>query len=251
MNANALRKCSYFSFLFFFMALIYTGACGSAGTSSETGTFTLRGSSSQSASSSESEFINPAVSASSVSIKIYDAWISTSETCANPTKVFHSESGETFNMASSPTISSTSVAQGTYPCIIAKMSDNITFSPQTSEGSCTAGASYTIDVCRAEENRSSTDPDGNTVTCTGTHGVPAVNQITIYISTFSTNDITNGGSGNEFAAPTASNRNQGIKLSSPLVVTATTSGTFFTDFTNKISGAQSSCDLDPPVFGFR
>lgn len=256
MKTNLSRRRFYVVGLFI-LIVFYIGGCGGSapdtkGTSSHT--FTLKGSSSQSASSDESPMIQAAVSPSSVLITIYKAWISASDTCSNPIEVFSNDSGKTFDMTSSPTITTTSVPEGTYPCVIAQISDQIRYTPSASEGSCASGTEYTRDICREDEGspRQSIDPDGNITTCTGTETNHIENRLTVYISTLSTNDpASDSGGENEFFPPTTSDPSRGIKLSNALVVNSDKTGIFYTDFSNKITGAESECDLNPPIFGFR
>ncbi len=85
--------------------------------------------------------------------------------------------------------------------------------------------------------------------CTGTDGSPVDTQVPLFLSTQSTN--SGGGGGSAFDQPTTANSPNGFTLNGEFVVTGTGSGTFVVNFNNKVDGGNASCDLNPPIFGFR
>lgn len=197
------------------------------------------------------------VSPSEVLISVYAISVSTSADCSNPTVVLNNGSTPVeYNFTSGPKLGAAAVTAGTYPCIIMKMSDVIKFRPATTEGTCTAGTQYTIDVCRAGSGTytpmtisGSSATYGTAATaCTGSDGTPVDTQVPLFLSTQSTN--SGGGGGSAFDRPAVAGTN-GFTLNGAFVVTGTGSGTFVVNFNNKVDGSGGSCGLNPPVFGFR
>ena len=200
-----------------------------------TPTLTLKGSNSLS-------LVSPSVA----NVTIYKFAVSASTDCSSPITVFSSTEGKTVDMNAGPDIGSGDLAVGTYPCVIMEMSDAIAFTPATTTGSCTAGTSYTINVCRQFQEGStitSTLIDGTSVTCTDN-----AETVAVYISTVAANSTNTP---DPFNAPSATETGKGIKLAAALEVTADTTGTFVMDTTDKIDGSNDTCDLQPPVFAFR
>ena len=202
------------------------------------------------------------VSPSSVLIKLYAILASTSTSCANPVVVVnYGTDGKTFDFMKTPDLGGGKLPDGTYPCVILKMSDVITIVPAGTTGLCTAGQSYTLDVCRSGGGGGTYTPvtiSGTTATygtvgtaCTGTYASPSDNQPGLFLTTTGTT-VSGGGSGQSFDSPAGDVRN-GFKLNGALVVSGSGGGQFVVDFTNKINGASGSggCDLDPPTFSFR
>lgn len=196
------------------------------------------------------------VSPSEVLISVYAVAVSASADCSNPIVVL--DNGATaveYNFTSTPKLGAASVAAGTYPCVIMKMSDVIKFRPATTEGTCTAGTQYTIDVCRSGAGTytpmtisgASASYGTAATACTGSSGTPVDTQVPLFLSTQSTNS---GGGGSAFDRPATAGSN-GFTLSGAFVVTGTGSGTFVVNFNNKVDGSGGSCDLSPPTFGFR
>lgn len=198
-----------------------------------------------------------AIDPSSVKISIYAVAVSTSADCSNPTVVI--DNGSTpveVNFTSTPSLGAATVTAGTYPCVILKMSDVIKFTPAASSGSCNSTVEYTIDVCRSGAgtytpfNISGTSATYGTAgtACTGTSGSPIDTQVPLFLSTQSTNT---GGGGSAFDRPATAGTN-GFNLSGAFTVSSSgSSGTFVVNFNGKIDGSGGSCDLNPPVFGFR
>jgi hypothetical protein len=192
-------------------------------------------------------FTNPA----QVIIKLYGIGVSTSLDCSNPILVNSWDGGKEFDFKQSPFLGGSSVPEGTYPCVILRMSDVIKFRPQGSDGtSCVAGTQYTIDVCRSGTGTYTpftNNTFGATAACTGTQGTPAEDKVLLFLTTASTN--TGSGSGAAFVRPVSTA--DGFKLNNPFVVSGSKSGTFVVNFDNKVDGSQPVCDLSAPTFNFR
>jgi hypothetical protein len=194
---------------------------------------------------------NPAT----VFISLYAIAVSQSTDCSNPIVVVdYGDTPKEFNFASSPRLGGGFVPDGTYPCVMLKMKDVIRFRPATTDQACIAGTEYPIDVCRSGTHTPlavSTATFGSG-TCSGTNDAPVDDKVTLFISTIST--YTGQGGGSCFTRPTDSPSTQGFTLNGPFVVSGSKSGTFVVNFNGKVDGSQNgatTCDLLPPVFGFR
>lgn len=178
-------------------------------------------------------------------INVYKFAVSASADCSDPITVFNEAEGLSVNMEEGPTIGSGELADGTYPCVILEMDDEITFTPSETDGSCASGVEQKINVCRQfSETTTITSKliDGTTVTCTD-----AAEKIAVYIST---NSSSTTEPMDPFNPPAAADSTSGIKLGSALVVSGTTSGTFKMDTTGKVDGSNTECDMGPPAFSF-
>ena len=198
-------------------------------------------------------FARAAVNTQSATIKVYKVYFSASGNCANPIVVLNGETTSAgfiqINMASNPTIGSGTITDGTYPCVIFKMSDQVTFAPSDSEGSCVDGTSYTIDVCKdyGFGNPPVTNAEsGATSNCDSTE-----NTIWVYMSTFSTT-TTGAAANNPFTPPTSNGDSaRGMQLSGTVTVSGGLAGTFVFGTNGKVIGTGLTCDMNPPDFAFR
>jgi hypothetical protein len=174
-------------------------------------------------------------------IKPYKVAVSTSQLCTNLQTVFSTTSASYVDFLTSPTIGDGQLADATYPCIVIEMSSQIKYKPTSTNGSCTAGTQYTLNVC--QNNQVSNLIDGTSVTCDGTSDT----KIALYISTGST---WTTGAGDPFQAPTStSDASHGINLATALQISGTASAKFVVNGTNKIDDS-SSCEMNPPAFSF-
>jgi hypothetical protein len=123
--------------------------------------------------------------------------------------------------------------------VILEMSDNIKFTPSSTDGPCTSGTEYTIDVCRSDNGDSSTLVDGTSVTCTGTDdGTTQVlgdDRVALYLTTIS----SPSDSGSAFLPPAAeaSTTANGINLVAALDTSVKTTGYFIVDPYGKVKPA--------------
>ena len=227
--------------LFVVSLLVLTlGACGEDDDETTTAdNFTLNG-----AGSNSTGLV--ATTPAMAKLNIYKFAVSASADCSSPITVFSDDDGVEVDMEDGPTIGSGELADGTYPCVILEMDDEIKFTTSAADGSCAASTEYSINVCRQfsdEGTITSTLIDGDTVTCTD-----AKEKVAVYIST---NSATSGGEGSDpFNAPASANSTSGITLGSALVVSGTTSGTFRMNTANKVDGSNETCDMQPPAFSF-
>jgi len=194
-----------------------------------------------------------ALDASSLKLQVYSVMISTSSLCTSPTTIFNNAVPTEVDFLVTPVLGSSGSpsipADGTYNCVIIKMSDNIKFKPSTTSGSCTAGTEYTADVCRTDNSGSTRAPDagGAATACTGNATTASPDPVYLYLTT----NVTAGTGGNTFLQPTSTVSTNGINLTSPLVVAGTTASRFSVNATGKVDGSGVTCGMNPPVFGFR
>ena len=87
-----------------------------------------------------------ALDASSLKLQVYSVMLSTSPQCTSPITVFSSATPTEVDFLATPTLGSGNPPDGTYHCVIIKMSDLIKFTPSTTGGSCAAGTEYVADV---------------------------------------------------------------------------------------------------------
>lgn len=210
---------------------------------------------------------------SSATVHLYKAYISANGNCASAT-AFYDAADDTTNrvadangnyyvnvdMNTDPTIGSGTLADGTYNCVIFKMSDQNGFVPATDAGSaCVAGTTYTIDVCYDYTGGGSPpttyDPEtGATTSCTEATGTEDV--VWVYISTYST--ATEGDQFHSaFMPPTASgDSDHGFALGTGTInFTSDMTGTFVFGTAGKVLTREERdgtlrCDMQPPNFGF-
>lgn len=216
---------------------LVVSACDSG--SSSSANVTLKGAG---AAASLSTFL-PVVDPAQMKIKVFKFAVSTHTDCSDMQVIYEDSSPAYQQMLANPTIGSGTLADGEYPCIAMEVSDQIKFTTNTTEGSCTAGSEYTIDVCRSDNSGASTLIDGTAVTCAGTDdGVnPAPNddKVAIYMS-------TTGSDSNLAFIPSSP-----FPLTSAFTVAGAVTATFVVDGSGKVDGSNTACGMNPPVFGFR
>lgn len=190
-----------------------------------------------------------ALDASSLKLQVYSVMLSTSPLCTSPVTVFSSPTATEVDFLSNPTLGSGNPADGTYQCVIIKMSDLIKFKPSASSGSCTAGTEYVADVCRSDNGGTTHAPDaaGAAMTCTGTDAVPNADAVYLYLTT----NASAGSGGQTFVQPTSTGSTSGLNLTAPLTIAGSAKSKFVVNATGKVSGSDVTCGMNPPVFGFR
>src|ERR1700749_3772209 len=77
-----------------------------------------------------------ALDASSLKLQGYAVMLSTSPQCTSPVTVFSSATATEVDFLASPTLGSGNPPDGTYHCVVIKMSDLIKFTPSASAGLC-------------------------------------------------------------------------------------------------------------------
>ena len=100
-----------------------------------------------------------ALDASSLKLQVYSVMLSTSPQCTSPVTVFSSTTPTEVDFLATPTLGSGNPPDGTYHCVIIKMSDLIKFTPSTTAGLCSASVQYTADVCRTDNGGITQAPD--------------------------------------------------------------------------------------------
>ena len=100
-----------------------------------------------------------ALDASSLKLQVYSVMLSTSPQCTSPVTVFSSATPTEVDFLATPTLGSGNPPDGTYHCVIIKMSDLIKFTPSTTAGLCSASVQYTADVCRTDNGGITQAPD--------------------------------------------------------------------------------------------
>jgi hypothetical protein len=191
-----------------------------------------------------------ALDASSIKLQVYSVMLSTSPLCTSPVTVFSSVAPTEVDFLAQPKLGSGSPPDGTYHCVIIKMSDLIKFTPTGTEGTCTAAQQYTADVCRTDNGGTTQAPDtpGAPLACTGTDAAPVSDAVHLYLTT----NTTAGSGGQTFLQPTSTSSTNGLNLTAPLVISGTASSKFIVNATGKVSGADpNGCGLNPPIFGFQ
>ena len=179
----------------------------------------------------------PALDASSLKLQVYSVMLSTSPMCSNPYTVFSSVSPTEVDFLAAPTLGSGNPPDGTYECVIIKMSDVIKFTPSATAGLCTAGTEYVADVCRTDNNATTQAPDSSARTaCTGTDAAPHSDPVYMYLTT----NASAGTGGEVFLQPTAQNSDYGLHLSAPLVIAGKAKSKFIVNATGKVGSDSGS-----------
>ncbi len=185
----------------------------------------------------------------SLKMKIYGVWASTSPQCTNPINVFLKDTPDYVDILTGPALGGGDLSDGTYECVIIKMSDVIKHTPKTTDTSCIAGTEYSGEVCRAGgDGGLATDLDGNAITCTGDGTSAGVGDDTLFM--FMTTDASASTGNRAFEHPLAAGDGKGIKLGAPLVISSTTKAKFVVDATGGVVAGGGECGINPPKFRF-
>ena len=190
-----------------------------------------------------------ALDASSLKLQVYSVMLSTSPLCTSPVTVFSSATPTEVDFLNAPTLGSGNPADGTYHCVVIRMSDLIKFTPSTSAGLCSASVQYTADVCRSDNGGMTQAPDAvGASLCTGTDPLPVSDAVYLYLTT---NASAGSGGGNTFMQPTSASSTNGLHLTAPLVIAGAAKSKFIVNATGKVGDDGVSCGMNPPVFGFQ
>lgn len=226
-----------------FFSLMVVGALlaacdsGSSDISGSSGNVTLKGSGTISTTSTFRAAVDP----SEMKIKIYKFAVSANTDCSDPITIYEDDAPEFSQMLDNPTIGSGSLDDGSYPCVMMEVSDVMKFTPTSDDGSCMADTEYTLDVCREDEDSTSTLIDGTVTTCTGTSEGPTIGEdrVAVYMS-------TSGDDSNTAFVPSSP-----LPLTSAFTVSGSVTATFVVDGSGQVDGTFENCDMQPPSFGFR
>jgi hypothetical protein len=158
------------------------------------------------------------LNASSLKFKVYRMAVSTSANCTSPIIVVNNGATavEVDVKGSDPIFGAGFAPNGTYPCIMFEVDDTIKYSGESStSGNCSPTSETARDLCRLDNSGTSKLLDGSTFSCTN-----SVDKIVLYLST---NTVSNP-NGNGFIPPVAPGSQDGVHLSSPMVVSGSGSG---------------------------
>jgi hypothetical protein len=185
----------------------------------------------------------------SLKVKIFGVYASTSPQCTNPINVFLKSTAEYVDLLQGPALGGGDLADGTYNCVIIKMSDVIKHTPKETDSSCVAGTEYSGEVCRAGgDGGLATGLDGSPIACTGDGSGTGVGDDTLFM--FMTTDPGASSGNRAFELPLAPGDGKGIKLGSPLVISSTTKAKFVVDATGGVVAGGGECGINPPKFRF-
>ena len=169
------------------------------------------------------------------------ASVSGNADCSAPYQTVFVRSAPTrLNIIGEPEIGrSDELAVGTYPCVLLRMSDFLSYTPTGTEGACQAGVAVAHDFFRAgNEPVPWRDPAGSELLPRGTREAPVEDLVWIYLSR------------NEAAVEARGYPdNQVLPLSSSLEVPGVT--TFYWDLTDGLGDDDGRCEVVSGVVGFR
>ena len=190
--------------------------------------------------------IHAAVDPSSLKIKVYSVYASLSAQCTNPIQIFNNPTGSFVNFLSTPTLGGGDLADGTYNCMIIKMSSIIKHTPKTTETTCVAGTEYTGGVCNVGDQ--ATDLSNVAIGCMGNGSNSGSVDNTVYM--YLTTDSSASTGNKAFVHPMTVGDGNGIKLAAPLVVASTSKAKFVVNGTGKVVAGGGECGMNAPVFTF-
>jgi hypothetical protein len=170
--------------------------------------------------------------------KVYEMRLSENADCTNSVRVFRTESPSEQDFVANPSFGSGAIPRGTYHCLMLQVSDMTSFKPESSEGNCVAGTTYTRDTFRT--GSTSTAPDGTTIS--GRGAAPDNGTEDTPWSYFS----TSGSMSNDGMIPSSP-----FPLSAPLVVNGDKAITYVVNQDGAIDGTQNPCELGPSTISFR
>ena len=175
---------------------------------------------------------------SAVRMGMYALWISSNGDCSAPTLVQdYGDAGEVKDLVQNPVLFSAAAANGTYECVIIRMSDVVGFESATSFGTCEANVAYEQDIYR-EGQSDWKDADLNPIIGTGTDEAPINDHVALVITTDPTAAIGRGFSSNQV-----------IALASPLVVPG--QSTFYWNGQGSVTTVPGyPCGLEPGAPAF-
>jgi len=187
---------------------------------------------------------------SSLKVKVYAVYASQSAQCTDPVQIFSNDAGTFVDFLTNPTLGDGELADGTYNCVIIKMSSIIKHTPLTTDSSCVAGTEYTGGVCnmRGSESDPASDLDGNPIACLGDGSNAGSVDNTVYM--YLTTDSAASTGDRAFVHPVTPGDGNGIRLGSPLIVSATSTAKFVVDARGQVVAGGGECGINAPAFDF-
>jgi hypothetical protein len=185
---------------------------------------------------------------SNLNAKIYAMYVSVSPYCTSPKLIFSNSLSTFYDVFGFPTLSVTDNKDhdydGSYSCLIFKLSERITFRPNISGGeTCLFTEQYTQDFCPLGVQ--TVGVDGTPISCSNSGD----ETVYLYLSTVSnTNNpalITQ-----PFLPPTISDTSRGIKLDTVFTILGPTGGRLIIDGTSRITADGGSCSIGWPNISF-
>ncbi len=232
------------------IALVLMFGCDSAkSTDVSPSEFVVRGSSRRVAPVGRIQKVDPdialafrPVNADLFRVSFFEMRVSANVNCAAPfVTIFSGTTALVRDMTTDPVIARvTGITAGTYPCVALRVSDQLTFSPATTETTCAAATTYLQDFYRVgNELVAFRDIDGVVIPATGTRAAPSEDRVWVFFSTNPATVIARGYS------PSQTN-----PLAGALVAPGTT--TFFWSAENSVQqDGAGGCEIIPSSVGFR
>lgn len=190
------------------------------------------------------------VDPSTLKLKVYGAWISKSDRCTDPVKIFSTSDPIYLNFLGNPGLGSLDntdgAFNGTYRCVIFRISEIIHFVPASNNGYCSEGTEYSTRLCSA--GQTTVDPETHEEgSCA--NGSVSDDVVFLYLSTLSTATSTATSTG-PFLPPTTTNTSLGLKLDGAMGVNGARTAKFVVDAYDKIESSGTTCRLNTPIFSF-
>lgn len=172
---------------------------------------------------------------SKMNIKVYELWLSANADCTDAEKVVdYGSAGENKDFTAGDVLFSASPADGTYKCLMMRMSDVIDFESEDEGTECQKNTEYTMDIFRDETWKNA---DGSDLEGSGSSESPVNNKpYTIF-----TTD-------RDAALGEGYHENQIIELTDGLVVPG--NATFYFSGVNSIVEDTGYCGMNPSSVGF-
>ena len=189
---------------------------------------------------------SPGGDPSSLKVKVYAVYASLSPQCTNPVQIFRNDAGNFVDFLTNPTLGDGDLDDGTYNCVIIKMSSIIKHTPLTTQSTCVAATEYTGGVCNVSD--SATDLDDVPIACAGDGSNAGSVDNTIYM--YLTTDPAASVGHRAFVHPIAAGDGNGIRLASPLIVSAQSRAKFVVNANGQVQAGGGECGINAPVFDF-
>jgi hypothetical protein len=185
----------------------------------------------------------------SVKINFIAFYVSANADCTGAVEAANLGSPVSKDLYQSPVLFTGSPAAASYPCVIIKMQDILTFTPDAAAVTahtpdCASGTEYTGEIYRAGQSDSNLwkDETGAAITATGDGTKAGIGADTVTIFATTTPSAATAGA-------LGVHTNQLLTLTSALVVPGQT--TFVADFSDKVDGGGGDCGLEKGTFKFQ